>query len=162
METTKVREIQKADPAQSQLEFQRTALLSWITMLRSQPALAGPVRPSSGQGSGPSTLYRDAALQIIKTYSLKSLDEIAEMVVTPKSEMGMLVESILKWGPTAGGWPGPHIHCDGKVYVVNESQWEAFSKLAVKSLAQKLSTAAKVAPAEFADLANAVDTIVAA
>ena len=161
MEPAIVHDLPKEQPSITQPEFQRAALLLWLTQVRSQPTLVGPIKGSAGGGRGPEALYHDLAMQIISKYSLKSLEETVGSFAAPQSEVSILLESILKWGPSHGGFPGPHIHYAGKMYVVNEAQWDAFSQSALKALGDKLGKAGKVTSNEFSDIANAVSAVVA-
>ena len=48
------------------------------------------------------------------------------------------------WDPTRGGMRMPHIHYAGEIYILNEKQWEDFSKLAMQALAEKMGKMQKV------------------
>jgi hypothetical protein len=48
------------------------------------------------------------------------------------------------WDPTRGGMRMPHIHYAGEIYILNEKQWEDFSKLAMQSLTEKMGRMQKV------------------
>src|ERR1035438_3478925 len=122
MEAAVVHDLPKKQPSITQPEFQRAALLLWLTQVRSQPTLVGPFQGSAGGGRGPEALYHDLARKIRSKYSLKPLEETIGSFAAPQSEVSIPLESILKWGPSHGGFPGPHIHyADRKSTRLNSS-----------------------------------------
>lgn len=161
MEGAVVHDLPKEQPVVTLPDFHRAALLVWLTQLRSKPTPFGPIPGTNGGGPNIETLYQDAAKHIIGKYSLKSIEDIVGSYAAPASELSILLESILKWGPSHGGFPGPHLHCEGKMYIVNEAQWETFSQSALKTLGDKLGKAGKVTSGQFSDIANAVSAVAA-
>jgi hypothetical protein len=52
--------------------------------------------------------------------------------------------TVVMWDPTRGGMRMPHLHYAGEMYLLNESQWAAFSKGAMAALTEKLGSAGRV------------------
>jgi hypothetical protein len=61
-----------------------------------------------------------------------------------KQEMKAASGKAILWDPTRGGMRMPHLHYAGEIFLLNEKQWEDFSKLAMQALTEKMGKMQKV------------------
>ena len=92
-------------------------------------------------------------VSIIERFIKANLNELVRIQVANQSPVGLEVKAAapaaaakkaIIWDPTRGGMRMPHLHYAGEIYILNESQWAAFSKGAMKALAEKLDKVQKV------------------
>lgn len=101
-------------------------------------------------------LFRD----LIKEMNLKPID--IEISVPEMKSGGMQVRSLtlteashlqlFKRIKFPGGIIGPHFHFEGKIYLVEEKQWEKFSGAVVGKFQERLSNVGTVNLEQFAKL----------
>jgi hypothetical protein len=104
--------------------------------------------------------YASTVRQFIETNSLHSVDEVVAKLKAITEQQPMM-EFLLKWNNPRGGFPGCHLHYDGKVYPLAETQWKAFSRSALTNLKQRLEKPGSVTFEQFAAISNAIDGVIA-
>ncbi len=88
-------------------------------------------------------------VEIIERYIKGAINEliqirtVAQGPIAPEVKPTGAAKTIL-WDPTRGGMRMPHLHYAGEIYILNETQWTNFSKIAMKSLTDKLAKVQKV------------------
>lgn len=70
--------------------------------------------------------------------------QINTPVMSPVASKTKASTKAIIWDPTRGGMRMPHLHYEGEIYILNEKQWASFSKMAMKSLTNKLAKVQKV------------------
>jgi hypothetical protein len=73
-----------------------------------------------------------------------------------KQESKAAAGKAILWDPTRGGMRMPHIHYAGEIYILNEKQWDEFSKLALHALADKMGRMQKVPFENVMQIAEAI------
>ncbi len=81
--------------------------------------------------------YAKQARELIEEFHLLSTQELAAEL-RPQPEWKELVEVLLEWNSKFGGNRGPHLHYDGKVFPLTQTEWNAFAKSALNMVHQKL------------------------
>lgn len=104
-------------------------------------------------------------VSIIERYIKANLNELVRIQVAVQSPVGLKAKAETRsaaaskaiiWDPTRGGMRMPHLHYAGEIYILNERQWAAFSKTAMKALAEKLD---KVQRVTFEDVMQVSETL---
>jgi hypothetical protein len=104
-------------------------------------------------------------VSIIERFVKANLNQLVRIQVADQSPVGLEVKAAVPsaaakkaiiWDPTRGGMRMPHLHYAGEIYILNESQWAAFSKAAMKALSEKL---AKVQKVTFEDVLQVSETL---
>ena len=90
-----------------------------------------------------------AQVEIIERFVKGAMNELVQINVaqTPvafETKASTHAAKTLLWDPTRGGMRMPHLHYAGEIYILNEAQWASFSKIAMKSLTEKLGKVQKV------------------
>jgi hypothetical protein len=62
-------------------------------------------------------------------------------------------------GNIRGGFPGPHIHVNDKVYLVSDAQWNTISKNIISTARAKLASAKAIDFTQAAGIADATQAI---
>jgi hypothetical protein len=104
--------------------------------------------------------YAQTIRQFIESNDLHSTEEAAAKLKTI-SEQKPLLELLLTWNNPAGGWPGCHLHFEGKMYPLTVDQWNSFSQSALSSMKQKLEKPGTVSFEGFAAVSKAMEGIAA-
>lgn len=55
-----------------------------------------------------------------------------------------------------GGWPVPHLHFDGDVYLMDQKQWEVYSQGRLRDFSHQLEQASSISFRDFMEVSNAV------
>ena len=104
-------------------------------------------------------------VEIIERYVKETIKELiqirtpaTQILVAPEARPAAPSKAIL-WDPTRGGMRMPHLHYAGEIYLLNEAQWANFSKIATKSLAERLAKVQKVGFEEVMQVSEALAKI---
>ena len=63
---------------------------------------------------------------------------------------------VIRWDPTRGGMITPHLHYGGEMYMLSDARWAAFSKDAMRAVADKLGKVQRVTFDQVMDLSDTV------
>ena len=100
--------------------------------------------------------YRDRIGQYIKRCDLKPALTPAELLLEELKPLIGREQSLRIRIPPFPGDRGPHLHYDGKLYLLTDKQWKEFSQPILKEMSQKLMKAATV---PFEEFMNVTDTL---
>ncbi len=80
---------------------------------------------------------------------------------SPEASEKMMGEELrVMWWWKYGGIRVPHLHFDGDIYLLNKTQWNAFSKEITKDFSKRLAEANSVNFGQLMELADTMDEII--
>jgi len=99
----------------------------------------------------------------IKEFIIKEkLKDVTETTVLPVKAAGenVLSANIVKeYGDIRGGMRAPHLHYNGKVFMLDKKQWNKFSETILAQLREKLNSVNSVSFEQVMEISDTIDSL---
>lgn len=90
---------------------------------------------------------------------LKDVTEATILPVKAASENVLSANIVKEYGDIRGGMRAPHLHYNGKVFMLDKKQWNKFSETILAQLREKLNSVNSVSFEQVMEISDTIDSL---